>query len=258
MTSFKDLQDSFQRAVLNGDQAILGDIRKSEKESRDTLLGVYQNAYGLRLIEFLDNEYEKLSLLLGDDGWEAMCRAYIGNTISRSPNARHYGAKLPEFLREHTPFAENPVLGDMADFERALNHAFDAANEETLTLNDLGAVPPEDWPDLIFQPHASVTRIDLATNAQSMWQALEHEEEPPAIAVLGEPDRIITFRQELRSMFRSMSYEEAMLWDEMAKDVNFGGLNELSATYGGEEEAAMRVAGYLKGWIESEMLKVLV
>ena len=256
MSSFKDLQDSFQRAVLNGDDAILGDIRKSEKESRDVLLGVYQNSYGLRLIEFLDNEYEKLSLLLGDDGWEAMCRAYIENTISRSPNARHYGAKLPEFLREHAPFSDIPVLGDMADFERALNHAFDAANEEALTLSDLGAVPPEDWPALAFEPYASVTRINITTNAQAMWQALENEEEPPAVAVLGEPDRIITFRQDLRSMFRSMPYEEAMLWDEMAKGASFAALNELSATYGGDDEAAMRVAGYLKGWIESEMLKI--
>ena len=255
MTSFKDLQSSFQRAVLQGDTAILGDIRKSEKESREVLLGVYQNAYGLRLIEFLDNEYEKLSLILGDDQWDAMARAYIEKTISKSPNARHYGQALPEFLREHAPFNEIPILGDMADFERALNHAFDAADDPVLTLEDLTAVAPEDWPHISFEPHASVSRLNLDTNTQALWQALENNDAPPAIEKSEEPDRIIVFREDMRSMFRSMSYEEAMLWDELVKDVNFGGLCELSATYAGEEEASMRVAGYLKGWIETEMLK---
>ena len=255
MSGFKDLQDRFQRAILQGDGQIIKDIRKSDKESRDTLLGVYQDAYSLRLIEFLDNEYEKLSLLLGDDGWDAMARAYIANTLSQSPNARHYGAKLPEFLREHTPFAAQPILGDMADFERALNHAFDAANDDVLGIENLGAVPPENWPELVFTPHATVTRLRLETNAQAVWQALENETAPPTIETTKEPDQVIVFRQDMRSMFRSMSYEEAMLWDEMAKGASFGGLNELSATYGGEDEAAMRVAGYLKGWIESQMLK---
>jgi len=255
MVGLKELQESFQRAVLTGDSKILNEISPSDREKREVLLGVYQNAYRLNLIEFLDNEYQKLGTLLGDDGYAEMVGAYIANTLPDTPNARDYGRKLPEFLREHTPFAENPILGDMAEFERALNHAFDAANDTPLTLADLASVPPEDWPDKTFAPHASVTRLDLKTNAQAIWQAFENEIAPPAINEGDEPDRVIVYRQDLRSMFRSMSYEEAMLWDELTRGANFAGLNELSATYGGEEEAAMRVAGYLKGWIECEMLR---
>ena len=255
MTGLKKLQESFQAAVLTGDASILSDITPSDREKREVLLGVYQNAYRLNLIEFLDNEYEKLGLLLGDDGYAEMVQAYIANTLPDTPNARDYGRKLPEFLREHAPFSDARILGDMADFERALNHAFDAANDQPLTLEDLASVPPEGWPDKIFAPHASVTRLDLKTNAQGIWQAFENEIAPPAINDGEEPDRVIVYRQDLRSMFRSMVYEEAMLWDELVKGVNFAGLNELSATYGGEEEAAIRVAGYLKGWIECEMLR---
>ena len=255
MAGLKELQENFQKAVLTGDTSILSEITPSVREKGEVLLGVYQNAYRLNLIEFLDNEYEKLGTLLGDDGYADMVNAYIANTLPDTPNARDYGRKLPEFLRENTPFTENPILGDMADFERALNHAFDAANDQPLTLEDLAAIPPENWPDKTFAPHASVTRLGLKTNAQSIWQAFENEAAPPAIELSDEPDRVIVYRQELRSMFRSMSYEEAMLWDELAKGANFAALNELSATYGGDEEAAMRVAGYLKGWIECEMLK---
>ncbi len=254
MISLKELQDEFQRAVLQGETEVLDEINSSDKEQREVLLGVYQNAYGLRLIEFIENDYEKLGLLLGDDQFEIMVRAYIANTVSHSPNARHYGDRLPEFLKTHEPFSNAPVLGDMASFEWALNKAFDAADAEFMTLEDLASVEPENWPDLNFAPHPSTTRLDLATNVQDIWQALDDETTPPAIEVLDEPDRVIVFRRDLSSMYRSMDYEEAMLWDEMSRGVNFAGLNELSATYADEDEASMRVAGYLKGWIEGQML----
>ena len=131
----------------------------------------------------------------------------------------------------------------------------DAADEPVMALADLGAVAPEAWPELKFTPHPSVTRKDFTTNVQAVWQAINDETDPPQLEELDEPDRVIFFRQDMRTMYRSMDYEEAMLWDEMAKGLDFSGLCELSATYATEEEASMRVAGYLKGWIESSMLK---
>jgi len=44
MTQLKELQESFQRAIVEGDGAVLAQICDSPKEKRDVLLGVYQNA----------------------------------------------------------------------------------------------------------------------------------------------------------------------------------------------------------------------
>jgi Putative DNA-binding domain len=77
MTSLKALQESFQRGVLAGDDTILGEIKGSAKESRDVLFGVYRNAYVLRLIEVLTEDYEQLHAYLGDVAFAKLTRAYI-------------------------------------------------------------------------------------------------------------------------------------------------------------------------------------
>jgi hypothetical protein len=45
-----------------------------------------------------------------------------------------------------------------------------------------------------------------------------------------------------------------MMWDEAAKGVRFGVLCEMVATFGGEDDAELRAATYLKGWVDTGML----
>ena len=52
------------------------------------------------------------------------------------------------------------------------------------------------------------------------------------------------------SRFRPAFAEEAMMWDEAAKGVRFGVLCEMVATFAGEDEAELRAASYLKGWVD--------
>ena len=51
MSSLKDLQESFQRGILAGDDTILAEIKDSAKEERKVLFGVYRHAYVARLAE---------------------------------------------------------------------------------------------------------------------------------------------------------------------------------------------------------------
>ena len=54
--------------------------------------------------------------------------------------------------------------------------------------------------------------------------------------------------------FRALSEEEAMLWDEAANGLLLGALCEMAAVYKDAEGAAARAAGYLQGWMASELL----
>ena len=62
MSSLKDLQESFQRGILAGDDTILAEIKDSAKEERKVLFGVYRHAYVARLAEVLADDYEQLHL----------------------------------------------------------------------------------------------------------------------------------------------------------------------------------------------------
>lgn len=255
MKDLATFQDQFQRAVVDGDDTVLGDIAENPKEDRRVLLGVYQNAYVLRLIEFLENDYDKLHAVLGDDQFEEMARSYIKAHPSHSRNARWFGAKLPEFLRSTPPYSGAPLAGDMATLELALVDVFDAEDAPVLTLEELQSVAPDDWPGLTFRPHPATHRFDITTNADEIWRALHNEREAPTPANLDEPRRVIAYRPEGMATFRVMSADEAMMWDEAANGVVFSVLCEMMAMFAGEDEAPARAAGYLQGWIANEMLQ---
>ena len=58
----------------------------------------------------------------------------------------------------------------------------------------------------------------------------------------------------MTARFRTLSPEEAMMWDEACAGTRFGVLCEMVATYGGEEGADFRAASYLKDWVDMESL----
>jgi len=254
MTSLKELQESFQAGILAGDDAILGQVKDSAREERTVLFGVYRNAYVARLAEILDNDYELTHTYLGDAGFARLVKAYIGANPSDQRNARWFGRHLPAFARTTARFASHPEVGEIAALEKALADAFDGPDAAPLTIETLAALAAEDWPRLIFQPNPTAIRLTFTTNAADIWSALKDETAPPKPAQLPEPHALAIWRQDFMARFRPLSPEEAMMWDEAAKGVRFGVLCEMVATFAGEDEAELRAATYLKGWVDTAML----
>ncbi|MDI1262976.1 MAG: DNA-binding domain-containing protein [bacterium] len=254
MSDFARQQAAFQRGILDGDDAVLAEILDSPQEKRETLFGVYRYAYGSRLVEAVRNDHELLHLYLGDEMFDEMGYAYVKARPSQNPNMRWFSQGLPEFLKSAMPYAGHPVLSDLAALEKALNDAFDAAEGPVVELGAMAGFAPEVWSGLTFRPHPSAVRLDLATNASAIWLALKHEEAPPEATPLEEPARLLIWRQDATPMFRELSAEEAMMWDEAGAGIPFGVLCEMLATYDDPDGAASRGAGYLHGWITSGLL----
>ena len=249
-----ELQAAFQAALLSGDDLVLSALVDSPHEARGRLLSVYRSAYRLRLLEFLRNDFPVLLAHAGAEEFAALSAGYIAANISSNPNARWYGKRLPGFLAATPPWSERRECADIASLEWALGEVFDAADDRRLVIADLAVLQPEDWPGVSFSPHPATRRINLATNARAIWRSLTRGEPAPAVERLVEPDRLVAFRPDLTSMLRPMSYEEAMMWDEMANGITFGVLCEMVAMYGGDDDAAARAGGYLTSWIAAGML----
>jgi hypothetical protein len=254
MSDFARQQGEFQRGILTGDDDILAEILDSPREERETLFGVYRYAYGSRLVEAMRNDHELLHRYLGDEMFDEMGHAYVKARPSEHPNLRWFSQGLPDFLKSAEPYRNYPALSDLAALEKALNDAFDAKEAPVLALTDMASFAPERWNDLVFRPHPSTCRLDLATNASAIWLALKNDATPPDAETLPEPCRLLIWRQGTTPMFRELSAEEAMMWDEAANGIRFGVLCEMLATYDDPDGAAARGAGYLHGWITSESL----
>jgi len=251
MSDFARQQAAFQRGILTGDDTVLAEILDSPRETRATLYGVYRYAYGSRLVDALRNDHELLHTYLGDEMFDEMGHAYVKARPSEHPNLRWFSQGLPDFLKTAEPYCKHPVMADLAALEKGLNDAFDAADGEVLELSAMAAFAPEQWNDLTFKPHPSAIRLDLSTNAAAIWLALKNDETPPDAATLEEPSRILIWRQDTTPMFRELTTEEAMMWNEAARGIPFGVLCEMLATYDDPDGAAARAAGYLHGWITS-------
>jgi hypothetical protein len=254
MKSLRELQDSFQRGILADDDTILAEVNDSDKEQRKVLFGVYRNAYVARLADILYEDYEQLHAYLGDETFAKLVNAYIATHPSDQRSARWFGRHLPSFVRDSEAYAKHPEAAEIAQLEKSLADAFDGPDAEPLRIDALIAIAPEDWPHLVFEPHPTTVRLTFRTNAADIWTALKNEEAPPKPERLPDPQPILVWRRELMAHFRPLDAEEAMMWDEAAKGVRFGVLCEMVATFAGEDDAELRAATYLKGWVDTGML----
>ena len=254
MKSLRELQETFQRGILAGDDSILAEVNDSAKEQRKVLFGVYRNAYVARLAEILADDYAQLHAYLGDQAFAKLVKAYIDANPSDQRSARWFGRHLPDFVRESATYAKHPELAEIADLEKALADAFDGPDAAPLTIEALAALPPEAWPHLTLEPHPTAIRLTLqdqcrrdlvgaeggnrAAQANAVARAASHR--GVAAGVHGP----------LQAADRRGSHDV----ERGGKGVEFGVLCEMVATFAGEDEAELRAATYLKGWVDMGML----
>ncbi|MEO8009940.1 MAG: DNA-binding domain-containing protein, partial [Betaproteobacteria bacterium] len=150
----------FQDHVLTGNPAIDCQIEGDSAELRNTRLGIYRDAYRLRLIEVLGNDYEVLHVYLGDDLFNALAGDYIDAHPSTFRNVRWFGGRLADFLRATPRYAEHQELAEIAQFEWSLGQAFDSPDEDAVRFEAVAAVAPEAWPELRFKSHPALRMLE--------------------------------------------------------------------------------------------------
>src|SRR5262245_55679242 len=252
MTRLDPLQHAFADYLLSGAATIRKSVRPSSKADIDTLLGVYRHAYSARLVEALGNDFPGLKALAGPEAFDALARAYIASHPSRGFSVRTLGLSLADFLSVTSPYAARPALADMAGFEWAMAHAFDAADAEPIRIEHMAAVPPPAWPSLTLEFHPSIGRISLRTAAPMAWVAQNSGEAP------SEPDQDprdwLLWRQGLDVKFRPLEPDESAALAAAVAGGDFSTLCEILAEHGSEDEAAFRAAGLIRAWIESGLI----
>jgi hypothetical protein len=255
--SLAGLQQAFQAYVHEAGKldGIVDAIQPDKTVPAQQRLGIYERAYNLRLLEALNVDYPGLHALAGDDEFDAIGRDFIDACPSTFYNLRWYGGELPQFLRTSEAWREYSVLAEMADFEWALSTAFDAADDPVLQVEDIGRVPPEDWPEMGFQTHASVQRVDLQWDVVAVWKAAKEEREAEAPEKHEAPVHWIIWRADLRTLFRSLEEDETAAFDALRDGANFGQLCELLLQWHEIDGVAVRAAQLLKQWTQEGLLR---
>ena len=253
MMHLSQLQSDFQAYLLDANKgaAFKNQIVNDKKVGVKKRLGIYADAYRLRILEALSNSFPILKALLGDDLFEQAARSYIDQYPSTYRNMRWVGDKMAEHLQVNFP--QYPIAAEMATFEWALGLAFDAEDAPILGLQDLASIPLENWAELTFKFQPSVQLFTFKYNVLRVWQALNAEETPPKVTQIDEP--CLVWRKDLNSHYRSLELAELQAIQFVIAGTSFGELCEKLQENATEEQATMQAAQYLAGWLNEGLMK---
>ena len=179
------------------------------------------------LADFLAGDYPRLRLYMGGTGFNTMARHCLATT--ETPKVRLLSRHLPDFLDLTKPFSQSPELSDLARLEKAFHAALNAPEASIITQ-----APPRRFH---IELHPSVQRLQLRTNAASIWAALTAGELPPPPQRLDGPQELLVWRQGAASRFRILGREESAALDAAAR--------------GEAIEINQSSDSFLRGWLEA-------
>ncbi|MFQ5760345.1 MAG: DUF2063 domain-containing protein [Acidiferrobacterales bacterium] len=248
------LQRHFQRHVLASSTEIVAHITGTQKTSSETRLAIYAEGYRTRLTESLAMDFPALHTLLGEKGFEELAHAYIAVHPSEHFSMRYFGRHLSEFLAHTSPHVDMPVLSEMAVFEWRLRSAFDAADADVRSVNDIEAIEPSRWGHMQFGFHPSVNRLDLSWNVPAIWNAVEKTEELPTPEASDFPIPWLIWRQDLKTYFRSLTVDEAGSIDALMAGRSFAWVCEQLSGWIEPTSVATHAARLVKRWISDGLI----
>jgi hypothetical protein len=185
-----------------------------------------------RLTDFLAGDYPRLRLYMGETGFNTMARHCLAAT--ETPKVRLLARHLPDFLDLTKPFSRSPELSDLARLERAFHAALNAPEVSIVTHT-----PRHEFRVTL---HPSVQRLQLRTNAASIWAALTAGELPPPPQRLDGTQELLVWRQGAASRFRMLGREEAAALDAAARG----------------DAIAQSAENFLRGWVEAEIISAVL
>jgi Putative DNA-binding domain len=192
--------------------------------------------------------------ILGDEVFESLGDAFIDAHPSVHRSIRWYGRELADFLAQRPPYAEQPILAEIARFEWTLSEVFDAADAAPVGRDALQEVDPGSWDRLGFEFHPSVRLLDLTWNTVAVWQAMSRDEDPPRPEAAETPIPWLLWRRELTNRFRSLDEAECAALEAARSGEPFGEICAALRAWLPEEEIPLRAATLIGTWTDSRII----
>src|SRR5580692_10735380 len=123
-------------------------------------LEIYNRQYWFRILGALAEDFPALRAVVGARAFEALSIAYLTAHPSRSFTLRNLGSKLADWLVANPQFAgrRHRLAIDVARIEWAFVEAFDSAERDPLTLEQIATLDAESR--LALQPHLRLLALE--------------------------------------------------------------------------------------------------
>jgi len=231
-------------------------IVQQGKVATSQRLGIYQNAYNVRLKETIDTDHQILGRYLGDDLYEQMMNEFIRLRPSQHFSLRHFADPLPDFLNSQAPFNEHPQISELARFERLLLSAFDARDAGRATLDDLTQLEQDKWPSIKLRFHPSVQLFISQWNVVHMWQQLK-QDHAPSEPVQERNAWLVWRNHERLTEFRPIDHIAVTMLEMFQRGKNFAVVCQALLEYLPEQEVSPSALNILLNWFELGLIQYI-
>lgn len=208
---------------------------------------LYRRQYWSRHLESLTEDYPGALHLLGEEAFEAFCRAYLEAHPPHAPSLRDLGADIVAFAAGYTGFPEGYAASarEMFRYENAFIDIFDGEEPPPLDPQKLASLPPEAWATARIGLHPLLVPLRLEHPVH--WiRARARAEEPraegpplpaPASVVIYRRDKMIHFEElepSALSLLEALSRGEPLgrACDEVARDLDAAAAEALGEQVG--------------------------
>jgi hypothetical protein len=223
-----------------------GNERLSPVEQVD----VYREQFFLRHVGCLREDFASIERLLGEDAFEALATAYLAAHPPTSYDLADLGHAFARFVAETAPYAEDPLLADLARVEWAFVEAFDGPDAPALDLAVVAAVPEAAWPRAHLALHPSARLLALAYPSADYRVAARTDEAPPR----PEPraTNVVVFRGQERLQFLEIEPTAFALLSELSRGVPLGEACERAsaASFASASDFEAALGGWFSLWTQ--------
>lgn len=194
MPSLADRQHAFAGAILDSLASLPAGLQVPAGSAPAERFQVYRNNVAVGLVEALHSSFPVVNRLVGDEFFSAMARIHAFQSPPETPVLLAYGGNFPDFVASFEPAASLPYLADVARLEWHWLEAYHSAEAAPLAMEDLGAVPRQQWPRLRLALHPSARLLDLDLSALTIWRLHQGDEEPDTLELQDARERVLLVR----------------------------------------------------------------
>lgn len=236
--------------------AVASLVREQQGVDSMQRLGIYHNAYRVRLADVLADSFAKTCLYMGSDSFAEHATAFA---VAHPPLARslsRYGADLPAYLAGLYP--DNPELHELAQLDWDLRTRFDGADVAALDAQTAQAAtdgPAPAWLAWQAPLHPSLVLRSIRTNVVQLWRAIDADTDVPPVQQWAEPRFLAVWRKGLQPHFQSVDADEAAFLQCLLAGQSVG---EAAGALAGTPVLPdpQRLGGWLQAWLNDGVLRL--
>jgi hypothetical protein len=222
---------------------VTGNDRLSPAEQVD----IYRRQFWMRHVDSLIEDYPGLQAVLGEDAFEAFCRAYLAACPPRSFTLRDLGDRIVAFAERYEGFPEGRarLARDLVLYENAFVDLFDGADPPPLDPVKVREMPEDGWSTARIVLHPLARRMRLEYPVHDIRTAVK-EGAAPAIPAPRQV-HLLLHRKELIIRTHELDPLAYALLDALARGVPLVPACEALAT-GLDDAAAAGLGDKVRGW----------